>query len=215
MYVYLRKLRRQELRFRDVIFISGLYHRKITRLKPKPCLFNFFKHTYISCFQVTVFAKSVQQDRSSNCMVLLPVKITTQNKYLFRNPKFITKAWHSRTHKQLSGYLSSNKWFAVCSFGTHRLVWGVKALSGSLSSNKWFVVCTFGTQTFVWVVKCLSGSLSSPKWFAVCNFGTHTFVWVVKCLSGSLSSNKWFAVYTFGTHMGLRGGMSKWFAQFK
>jgi len=91
MYVYLRKLRRQELRLRDVIFISDLYDRKITRLKPKPCLFNFFKHTYISCFQVTVFAKSVLQDCSSNCMVLLTVKITTQHKYFFSNPKCITE----------------------------------------------------------------------------------------------------------------------------
>jgi len=188
MYVYLRKLRTQELRFRDVIFRSGLYDRKITRLKPKPWLFNFFKHTYISCFQLTVFAKSVQQDCSNNCMVLLPVKITTQNKYLFRNPKFITKAWPLRTHKQLSGYISSDKWFAVCSFGKHRFVWGVECLTGSLSANKWFVVCSFGT---------------------------HTFVWGVKCLSGSLSANKWFAVCTFGTHICLRGGMSKWFAQFK
>jgi len=188
MYVYLRKLRRQELRFRDVIFISGLYDRKITRLKPKPCLFNFFKHTYISCFQVKVFVKSVQQDCSSNYMVLLPVKITTQNKYLFRNPKFITKAWHPRTHKQLSGYLSSDKWFAVCSFGKHRFVWGVECLSGSLSSNKWFAVCTFGTHRLVWGVKLLSGSFSSHKWFAVCSLGTQT------CLRGEIT--KWFVQFT-------------------
>ena len=148
MYVYLRKLRRQKLRFRDVIFISGLYDRKIIRLKPKPCLFNFFKHTYFSYFQVTIFAKSVQQDCSSNCMVLLTVKITTQNKYFFRNPKFITKAWHPRTHKQLSGYLSSPKWFVVRSFGAHTFVQGVKALSGYLSSPKWFAVCSFGTVSY-------------------------------------------------------------------
>jgi len=91
MYVYLRKLRSHELRFRDAIFMSGLYDRKITRLKPKPCLFKFFKHTYISYLQVTVFAKSVQQDYSSNCMVLLTMKITTQHIYFFRNPKCITK----------------------------------------------------------------------------------------------------------------------------
>ena len=171
--------------FRDVIFISGLYDRKITRLKPKPCLFNFFKHTYISCFQVTIFAKSVQQDCSSNCMVLLTMKITTQHKYFFKNPKCITEydireptntKVVSPVH--LSGSLSLNKWFVVCTFGTHTLVWGVKCLSGSLSSNKWFVVCTFGTHRCVWGVECLSGSLSSNKGFAVCTLErTHLFEW--------------------------------------
>jgi len=132
------QFRRQELQFRDVIFISGLYDRKITRLKPKPCLFNFFKHTYISCFQVTVFAKSVQQDCSSNCMVLLTVKITTQHKYFFRNPKCITED-------------------DIREPTSTKVVSSVQ-LSGSLSSHKWFAVCTFGTQI------CLRGEMS--KWFA-------------------------------------------------
>jgi len=76
---------------------------------------------------------------------------------------------------------------------------GVECPSGSPSSNKWFAVCTFGTHTYVLGVKCLSGSPSSNKWFAVCTFGTHTCVPGVECLSGSLSSNKWFVVCTFGT----------------
>jgi len=80
-------------------------------------------------------------------------------------------------------------------------------ISGSL--------CVLLEHTFVSGVECLSGSLSSNKWFAVCTFGTHRYVSGVECLSGSLSSNKWFAVCNFGTHICLRGGMSKWFAQFK
>jgi len=51
--------------------------------------------------------------------------------------------------KALSGYLSSDKWFAVCNFGTQTCVSGVECLCGSLSSNKWFAVCTFGTPRFV------------------------------------------------------------------
>jgi len=105
---------------------------------------------------------------------------------------------------------------SLCVVLEHRHVLVVKTLNGSLSSNKWFAVCTFGTPTCVSGVKCLNGLLSSNKWFTVCTFGTQACVSGVECLSGSLSSNKWFAVCTFGTHtFVLSGESTKWLAQFK
>ena len=92
---------------------------------------------------------------------------------------------------------------------------GVESLNGQLSSNKWFAVCNFGTHTCVSGVVGQSGQLSSLKWFAVCSFGTHTCVSGVEGLSGQLSSNKWFAVCSFTIHTCLRGENTKWLVQFK
>jgi len=43
---------------------------------------------------------------------------------------------------------------SLCVVLEHTYVLGVQTLSGSLSSNKWFAVCYFGTHTCVSGVEC-------------------------------------------------------------
>ena len=78
-------------------------------------------------------------------------------------------------------------------------------ISGSLSTNKWFAVLTNATKDmFTQLPLCvlLSGSLRTVKWFDVLTNATKDmFTQFPLCvqISGSLRTNKWFAVLTNAT----------------
>ena len=57
--------------------------------------------------------------------------------------KHVSQGWNVYVDRlvQISG--------SLCVLLEHTRVSGVECLSGSLSSNKWFTVCTFGTHTWV------------------------------------------------------------------